>query len=160
MFTPINWEDHVNSLPGVFKVVPYDEANDLYSISEGGTIMVQGTPQDQNNFNQMDGGILDASIVAALVLNYARQNAWEIETGSVTLTNSQAFPFNNSQKTVALATRRESTNYVVLTEVTAFTGNVGDIEISDKLTNGFKLAHTGSASSVTVNYTVIGGFMK
>lgn len=160
MFTPIMWQDHVNSLPGIFKIVPYDEESDLYRITEGGTVMVQGTPQDQANFGQMDGGILDASIAAALALNFARQNAWEIETGTVTLTNTLTFPFNNSKKTVALENRRESTDYVVLIEVVDFTGNVGDIEITDKLTNGFKLAHTGSASSVTINYTLIGGFMK
>lgn len=39
-------------------------------------------------------------------------------------------------------------------------GNVGEIVVTDKLTNGFKLAFTGSASSVTVKYTVIGGYLK
>lgn len=160
MYTPTKWEDHTNSLPGIFKVVVYDEANDLYRITEGGTVMVQGTPQDQTNFGNMEAGILDAQTATALLLNYARQNAWEMETGTVTLTNSLAFPFNNSKKTISLATRRESTNYVVLADVAAFTGNAGELEISDKLTNGFKLAYTGSASSVTVNYTVIGGYMK
>ncbi len=81
----------------------------------------------------------------------------EIEAGSVTLTNSQAFPFNDSQVTVPLVTERASQNYIVDYEVTAAVGNVGDIIVSAKLVNGFKLEYTGSASSVTVKYQVFGG---
>jgi len=39
-------------------------------------------------------------------------------------------------------------------------GNPGEIVVSDKLVNGFKIAHTGSAPSVTIKYTVIGGVLK
>ncbi len=80
-----------------------------------------------------------------------------IEAGTVTLTNNQAFPFNNSQVTVPLVTERANQNYIVDYEVTAATGNVGDIIVSAKLVNGFKIEHTGSASSVTVKYQVLGG---
>ena len=81
----------------------------------------------------------------------------EIEAGTVTLTNTAAFPFNDSQVTVPLTTERANQNYIVDYEVTAATGNVGDIIISGKLVNGFKIEHTGSASSVTVKYQVLGG---
>ena len=81
----------------------------------------------------------------------------EIEAGSVTLTNSQAFPFNDSQVTVPLTTERANQNYIVDYEVTAAVGNVGDIIVSAKLVNGFKIEHTGSATSVTVKYQVLGG---
>jgi hypothetical protein len=125
-----------------------------------GETLQEGTPQNEENFTRMENGILDVHIAVQLLAQYARENAWEIESGSVTLSNTQAFPFNDSQRTVALGTKRESTNYVVLTEVEDFTGNVGEIEISSRLTNGFKIAYTGSASSVTINYVVIGGYMK
>ena len=81
----------------------------------------------------------------------------EIETGTVTLTNSQPFPFNDSQVTVPLVTERANQNYIVDYEVTAAVGNVGDIIVSAKLVNGFKIEHTGSATSVTVKYQVLGG---
>ena len=81
-----------------------------------------------------------------------------MEKGTVTLTNSKEFPFNNSIRSVNLVNERASTDYIVTTRVTSFTGNVGEIEISDKLVNGFKIAHTGSASSVTVEYMVTGGY--
>lgn len=81
-----------------------------------------------------------------------------MEKGTVTLTNSKEFPFNNSVRSVSLTKERASTDYIVTTEVKAFTGNVGEIEISDKLVNGFKISHAGSASSVTVEYMVTGGY--
>lgn len=81
----------------------------------------------------------------------------EIEAGTVTLTNDQAFPFNSSQVTVPLVTERANQNYIVDYEVTAAVGNVGDIIVSAKLVNGFKIEHTGSATSVTVKYQVLGG---
>lgn len=83
-----------------------------------------------------------------------------VETGTVTLTNSQEFPFNNSKRTVALQTAQANADYLVVTEIMDFTGNVGDIVITDKMTNGFAIQHTGSASSVEVDYFVIGGFTE
>ena len=93
-------------------------------------------------------------------LNTQMQRLRVVETGTVTLTNSQVYPYNNSKKTVALQTSQPSADYIVVCEVTAFTGNVGEIVISNKMTNGFAIAHTGSASSVTVKYMVIGGFVE
>lgn len=81
-----------------------------------------------------------------------------VQTGSVTLTNTQEFPFNNSHRAVALATAQENTDYIVVVEVEDFTGNVGEIAVTDKMINGFALEYNGSAPSVDVNYFVIGGF--
>ena len=83
-----------------------------------------------------------------------------VETGTVTLTNSLEFPFNNSKQTVALQTAQDNTDYLVVVDVGDFTGNVGDIVVTDKMTNGFAIQHTGSASSVEVDYFVIGGFTE
>lgn len=102
----------------------------------------------------------DMDLSVRLLLNAARQNAWEIERGSVSLTNNAIYPANSSTQTVALSTARESGKYVVLTEVVSATGNVGEVEISDKLTNGFKIGYNGSATAAVINYTVIGGFLK
>lgn len=86
------------------------------------------------------------------------QNHYVIESGTVSLTNSEAFPFNNSQTSVSLSQTRNPASYIVLTEVTTFSGNVGEVVISDRLSNGFKIAYTGSASGATIKYTVVGGF--
>lgn len=115
--------------------------------------------------------LLDADSVIRLLINQARFNKWDIEDikawmadhditeiGTVTLTNNQKFPFNNSKVSVSFTKTRKTQNYVVLTEVTAFTGNVGEVEVSGKLTNGFQIGYTGSASAATIKYVVIGGF--
>jgi hypothetical protein len=81
------------------------------------------------------------------------------EVGTVTLNNSETFPFNNSMVTVSLAKPRTTQNYIVIVDVPAAVGNVGEIVITDKLVNGFKIGFTGSASSVTVKYKVIGGYL-
>ncbi len=122
--------------------------------------MQQGTPQDQQHFNNLEFGVFDAHTAALLLLNHARQNSWEIERGEVNLTNTGIYPYNNSQKTVALAAAKENGDYVILTEVVSCAGNAGEVVTSDKLTNGFKIAYTGSAPSATIKYTVIGGFLK
>lgn len=155
------WLDHVTNPSNVFQLV--DLGGGLVQLTPAGTVMQQGTPQDQTRFNNMEGGIVDAHAALALLFNFARQQAWEIEHGTVTLTNTEKAPFNNSRKTVNLATVRESTDYLIMFEVASYAkeaGSVGEIVISDKLINGFKMEFTGCTSSVTVNYVVIGGYMK
>lgn len=82
------------------------------------------------------------------------------ERGTVSLTNTLAFPFNNSVKSVSLAVNQKDTNYIVVAEITSASGNPGEIVITDKLTNGFKIQYTGSAKSATVKYAIIGGVIK
>lgn len=82
------------------------------------------------------------------------------EEGSVTLTNSDKFPFNDSQESVALVTEQADTSYAVLAEVTSSAGDAGEVIVSDKQVNGFKLAYTGGATSAVVHYFVIGGLVS
>ena len=136
-----------------------------------GEVYVEGTPQSAKNFNNMENGIMDAHIAHDLLQQAFRQMGWEHddrltdletatvqETGTVTLTNTLAFPFNNSKKTVALTNVRDNLNYVVVVVKAEGSGNIGEIEITERQVNGFKIAFTGSASSVEVTYAVIGGY--
>ena len=159
MYEPTAWRNHVTDKPGRYNITKNDD-DGTYNITRAGEVMQEGTPQDQAHFNHLEDGVFDAHIAIELLLNALRQQSWEIETGEITLTNTQAFPFNNSVKTVNLQTHRENGEYIVIPVASAPTGNIGDIVVSDRLTNGFKLAYTGSAPSVTVKYTVIGGYMK
>ena len=93
-------------------------------------------------------------------LNTQMQKLRVVETGSTTMTNSQEFPFNNSRKTVALVTPQANSDYLVDVEVDEANGNVGEVIVSSRMTNGFAIEFTGSATSVTVNYFVIGGFTE
>jgi len=133
-----------------------------------GEVYVEGTPQDAAHFNNMEQGIVDAQAAIYQVLVAARHNTWRIEdlekatdqeTGTKTLTNTQSFPFNDSLLSVPLDIERDNLNYVVVViKVEATGGPAGDIEITERQVNGFKMAFTGSASSVKVTYAVIGGF--
>ena len=109
---------------------------------------------------------LDGDLASDLLINRLRQHIWQNEDeklicdeGSVTLTNTGSFPFNNSQATVALAKPQKNTKYAVIPEDPTM-GNVGDIVVSGKQTNGFKIEFTGSAKTATVKYIVIGGIIE
>ena len=158
MYSRTYWQDHVTSPSDTFTIT--NNGDGTSKITRAGTVQQQGTPQDEDHFNNMEEGIFDAHLMATLLLNYARQMGWEVETGTVTLTNSSKYPFNNSQKSVALELPKESTDYVVLIQSVTPDFAVGDIKITDKLLNGFKIAYDGSAESAVIAYTVIGGYMK
>ena len=161
MYDWTTWLDHVTSPSNVFTIT--DNGDNTYTITPAGTVMQQGTAQDQTHFNNMEAGILDAHAAEGLLLNFARMLGWTVDgiknyiaaknvvyAGTANLTNTGGFPFNNSQKTVSLGATLPNNRYDVNTEVTAFSGNVGEVEVTNKLTNGFKLAYTGSAKSATI----------
>lgn len=118
------------------------------------------------NFEEVRIGIGDAKAAAALLLTKMLQRETDfdnllsqvtIQTGQITLTNSMKFPFNNSEVSINLPRAVANKNYLVDVEVISHVGNVGEVVVSGKLINGFKLAFTGSASQVVVKYVVIGG---
>lgn len=78
---------------------------------------------------------------------------------TITLTNNQEYPFNNSQQSVSLTNPRKFTNYEVDTEIISPVNGekVGRIIITDKLTNGFKISYTGSAPEVQIKCIIRGG---
>ena len=166
MYDWTTWLDHVTDPSNVYNLV--DLGGGLYRLTLAGTVMQQGTPQDQAHFNNMEAGIVDAHSAASLILNALRQTGWTqddilawlgkvntVYIGTATLTNAEAFPFHSNPQSVSIGATLDNTHYEVQTKVTAFTGNVGEIVVSDKLTNGFKLACTGSAPSVSVSWVVI-----
>ena len=167
MYNRTIWVDETDEFENRFRETANEDGTITHT-KETGEVYVEGTPQSAENFNNMEDGIEDAHIGAAQMLLGVRQNTWRIEaleqdtaqeTGTVTLTNSQQFPFNNSIVTVPLTLTRDNLNYVVVViKVEATGGPAGEIEVSERQVNGFKLAFTGSASSVKVTYAVIGGF--
>lgn len=174
MYSRTYWVDHALSETNKFKITQV--SGDVHTIVPYGTVMQQGVPQDAKHFNNIEEALSAHEIVLGLHSNALMQymdeikkNAalaevvdklHEVETGTVTLTNSAKYPFNNSQKTVSLVATRNTPDYVVITEVKSFVGNVGEIVVSDILANGFKIAFTGSATSVTVEYKILGGYTR
>lgn len=174
MYSRTYWVDHALSETNKFTIKQV--SGDVHTIVPYGTVMQQGVPQDANHFNNIEEALSAHEIALGLHSNALMQHMDEIkknaalaevvdklhtvETGTVTLTNSAKYPFNNSQQTVALAAQRNTPAYVVITEVKSFVGNVGEIVVTDILANGFKIAFTGSAKSVTVEYKILGGYTR
>ena len=75
-------------------------------------------------------------------------------SGVLNLVNTKEFPFNDSLVTVALPAPLDRSDYDVYTSVLNSTGETGDIVISGKARNGFKIAYTGSASQVELLWKV------
>ena len=166
IFNPINWKDRIVERPRTYTEVMNQDGSRTDTPAPG-EVAEPGTQISATNLNRMDHGIQDAKISAAMILNALRQIGWRVEdlekatvqeTGTKALTNTKNFPFNDSKASVALTNIRENKNYVVVIVEATGSGNIGEIEVNDRLTNGFKLAFTGSAKSVTVKYAVIGGY--
>lgn len=162
MRQPINWQDHVVEHPNRYKEVENGDGTiDLQKFP--GEIVQQGTPMNATNFNNMDFGIFEAALMASDLVRENRIMKDSIRgiTGykiQVTLANTQVYPFNNSKKAVQISPSRNTKDYTIDCDVVSVTGGaIGDIEISDKLLNGFKIAYTGSASKVIVDCYVRGG---
>lgn len=122
-------------------------------------VIQEGTPQSAGNFNNMEHGISDAHLAAALLIIQSGLTADQVATEekAVTLSNSQSYPFNNSTQTIALSRVRNFTDYTVEAEITDHDGNVGDVRIFDRMLNGFKIAYDGSAKSATIKLRIKGG---
>lgn len=130
-----------------------------------GNIIQKGTQLSARNMNRIETGIYEAHLLAAILSQYNMQqkkvlNDLEGEIGQVTLKNSETFPFNNSIETIALQKQRDTLNYRVTTEVISADGEVGNVIVTDKQLNGFKIAFTGSAKNVTIKYYVQGGMYQ
>ena len=132
-----------------------DEVKDI----DTGELIQEGTDQSAGHFNNMEGGISDAHLAAALLIIQGGLTAAqvEVEEKTVTLSNSQSYPFNNSTQTIALNTVRNFTDYTVEAEITDHDGNVGDVKIFDRMLNGFKVAYDGSAKKATIKLRIKGG---
>jgi hypothetical protein len=171
MHNQTEWKDHVTEFPNRRTLVENPDGT-VDVVKAQGELIQQGTPQSATNFNNQENGVQDAHTATAVFLQYFMQfDRWirqkvadyaaeflnEIKT--VTLTNTKKFPFNDSTQTVNLATARKTLNYDVSWEVTSANGNVGDISVTDKQLNGFKIAFDGSATSVTLQLRIKGGML-
>ena len=169
MYLWTNWVDETDQYEDRYTETLNPDGT-ITHVKVRGEVYVEGTPQDAAHFNNMESGILDSHVGADQILIGLRQATWRVEalekatdqeTGEKTLTNSQQFPFNNSKVTVPLTVTRDNLNYIVeVIKVEATGGPAGDIDISERQVNGFKMAFTGSAASVKVTYAVIGGFNR
>ncbi len=171
MYNQTEWKDHVVEFPDRRKIT--DNGDGTSTVEKAtGEVIQQGTPQSGTNFNNMESGIQDAQVAEKIKLQHSIQKEREFdsrldgleaecvnEVGTVALTNTLKYPFNDSLKSVSMAAPRKTLNYDVDVEVTSASGNIGDVSITDKQLNGFKIAFDGSAKTVTIKYRVKGGLL-
>lgn len=153
-YEPTVWEDRV-----------LDEAT--------GQVIVEGTPVDEENMNNIEAGILvahyDIGLLAAFLAQQITLNKLEIEKykkqrllqGQATIAGSSSNGyFRDSEPFVQVNltgfAQINAPNYdVIVTPISGDSGLVGRLEVYDKTQNGFKVKMTGSASSVTFLWTLI-----
>ncbi len=155
------WMDHVTEFSDRFRETDNGDGTISHEPVEG-EVVQQGTPQNARNFNTLEEGTFSAEVlgmeaVRTLLLHQRALKSLASESGEVTLTNSQKYPFNNSTATVGLKQKMETTAYTVETDVLSAAGEVGRIVISDKQLNGFKISYTGSAANAKIKFFVKGG---
>ena len=157
------WKDHVTQFSNRYKEINNADGTITHEAVEGEVIQ-EGTPQNAKNFNDMEQRILAAGEVSGLAMLKVGAVESKVEglAGEIietTLTNSKEYPFNNSKKTLALKTPRGNLDYTVFVESsTEDAGGIGEIKITDKQLNGFKIEFTGAAKEVSVKCTVQGGY--
>lgn len=175
MYSILIWKDHSINPNNTYTVK--ENSDGTVTLTPYGTVLQQGTNMSATNFNNMEFGIADADL-AARILTIAVRDAndrltanatditaavaaytkeFAVEEKTITLTNTAGYPFNNSVQTVSMTPVRKNKNYLVEYSITTKKGNVGEVEISDKQLNGFKVAFTGSAKSVTLKLFIKGG---
>lgn len=172
MYNQTFWADRVTTKKNIYIETSNGDGTITHTPDEGEVIQ-QGTPLDEKNFNNIEHGIQDVSIAMQVLLT----NAYHIrrklddhqalmdaevlgEQHEVTLTNNLTMPFNKTMDTpesVALTKQRKNLFYSVETEIISHKGNVGEIVISEKRQNGFKIAFTGSGSEVKLAVRIKGG---
>lgn len=145
MYEKLNWMDEVKD--------------------QKGNVVQKGTPLSARNMNNIENGIFESNLLGAMLSQYNMQQKrvladLEGEIGQTALTNTEVFPFNNSIKTIALSKNRDTVDYRVTAEIVSADGNVGEIKITDKQLNGFKVSFTGSAKNVTIKYYIQGGMYQ
>lgn len=159
----LQWQDHVTEFEDRYTESRNEDGTITHKPVEG-EVLQQGTPQNAQNFSNVQAWGIQGTEMAALALIGAMHNRQEVEdlAGDVmeaTLANSETYPFNNSEKTISLARKRNHKNYTVSADVMDYSGGFpGEIVVTDKLENGFKISFTGSARNVKLKIFVKGGF--
>lgn len=171
MYNILTWLDHAITPDKTYTL--RDNGDGTVQLIPYGTVIQQGTNLSAANFNNMECGILDAGLAAAILgfgkLQHDRQTDEHLavmddevlgETKTVTLNNSASYPFNSTMDnpiSVALTTTRKNLYYSVEASVATHSGEIGEVHITDKALNGFKVSFDGSGKSVTLTLRIKGG---
>lgn len=157
-----DWKDHIVEHPN--RYIQTSGANGTIVLTKSeGNIIQDGTAVSANNLNNIEQAVFEnrESVVnvSQEVLQVKRDvEDVKVEIGQTSLTNTLEYPFNNSRKTVAIVEKRNTIrDYEISIDIVSADGPVGQVKVSDKQVNGFKVEYTGSAKNVTLKYYLRGG---
>lgn len=161
LYNATKWLDHVTQYPMRRRITQNEDGTSDVVRAEGEVIQ-QGTARNAKNYNNMETGILSNSIYGAFLLQQTLQlmrssEETKGEYGTVSIVNTNSYPFSSPSKTVSITEKCSNLNYHVEVEVLEADGNVERIDIFDKQLNGFKIAFKGSAKNATFSYKIVGG---
>lgn len=166
MYSNLLWLDHAVTPDRTFRKT--DNQDGTITLTPAGRVIQQGTNMSAANFNNMEMGISDVDLAAHLLVMLTRDilrktetliSETTVEEKTVILKNTAKYPFNSSEQSVSLQKNRITKNYIVDVEIVSANGNIGEIVITDKTLNGFKVAYTGSATEAKFNLKIIGGII-
>lgn len=142
-------------------IILSDEVNISLTVDPSVVTATKKDLQDLKNDVDTEFDVMGSSLAQQMLQNKRVLADLEGEINTITLSNSQTYPFNDSKTTVALSKSRDTLNYRVVVETVSETGgSAGKVSVSDKALNGFKIAFDGSASSVTLKYYIEGGMFQ
>lgn len=76
MYQKTDWRDHVTDKPGLYIIT--DNKDGTRTITPAGKVMQQGTPQDQEHFNNIENGVWDIYAALGMMFNTVRQQGWQL----------------------------------------------------------------------------------
>lgn len=155
-YDPVEWEDRV-----------VDQVT--------GTVLVEGTPINEVNLNNIESALLlahldigtlaghMASLMRSLLTELDKYKRQRFVQGQATITSTGGTYFIAAEPFVSVSFPSDTLpelnapNYdVLITPISASDwGKIGQLIVYDKAQNGFKVKMTGSATSVTFFWTVI-----
>lgn len=138
-------------------------------------VIVEGTPVDETNMNNIEDGIeiahYDIGLASLMAIQMANLNQKELEKyknqrllqgrGVIANNISDNGYFRSSEPFTTISLEGypqiNAPDYDVLITPTSASdmGAIGNLEVYDKTQNGFKVKMTGSASSVSFLWTLI-----
>ena len=117
MYSVRKWVDRVTQFVNRFMESTNSDGSVTHQRVDGEVLAV-GTAQSAENFNHMEEGILEGSLLLAEHTRVMNEHCRDIEamTGEmhlIYLYNSAKYPANDSKKTIALKQQRNNTDYTV-----------------------------------------------
>lgn len=121
----------------------------------------EGTDMNAANFNNLEIGTMENAALAAMNSEHQRY-CTDMAINAETIVIEETLTGGAVVHSVVIPDRhtRNKTDYNVSVEVKAVTnGPACDFIITTKQANGFKVAYSGTATSVTVRFYVSGGMI-